>query len=176
VRDCYCFFSELSKLSVLSHSFFKSRSSVTPLHIPSIMRPTFVTNIVSFLTFIFYVLAQSGNYPLMYGDSSILKGATQACIDTFNSNVTCTQAIGSLYADPYQNVKESVLDGLCTANCFNSLVDLRSEVISKCDSGVTYQDVSDSSYWPVTYLTDLAIFNYNMTCLLRRFVLIHDTS
>jgi hypothetical protein len=112
----------------------------------------------------------------MYGDSSILKRASQACINTFNSNVTCTQAIGSLFADPYPNFTERVLDGLCTANCFNSLVNLRSEVASQCESGVTYQDVSDGSYWPVTYLADLAIFNYNMTCLPRRFVYMHHTN
>jgi hypothetical protein len=137
---------------------------------------TLVTNIIFLLTVACYALAQGGNYPLMYGDPSILKGASQACINTFNSNVTCTQAIGSLYADPYPNLTERVLDSLCTATCFDSLVNLRSEVASQCGSGVTYQDVSDGSYWPVTYLADLAIFNYNMTCLPRRFVSSHDTN
>ncbi|KAF2790994.1 carbohydrate-binding module family 18 protein [Melanomma pulvis-pyrius CBS 109.77] len=103
----------------------------------------------------------------MYGDSSILEGASQACIDTFNSNVSCPQAIGSLYADPYPDFDKTVLDALCTKTCFNSLLSLRSSLVSKCGSGVTYQDVTDGSYWPVTYLADLAIFNYNMTCLER---------
>ena len=134
------------------------------------MRQPLFTQLVSFLALICSISAQNAYYPLLYGDSSILEGASQTCIDTFNSNVSCPQAIGYLYADPYPDFTKIVLDALCTTTCFNSLLSLRSSLVSKCGSGVTYQDVSDGSYWPVTYLADLAIFNYNMTCLERRFV------
>jgi hypothetical protein len=77
--------------------------------------------LMSFITLITFAAAQSIHYPLMYGDSSILDGASQACIDTFNSNVSCPQAIGHLYADPFPNFNKGVLDALSTTQCIESL-------------------------------------------------------
>lgn len=112
--------------------------------------------------------AQDAYYPLNYADSSMLPGSSQECLDAFNANVSCNQAIGSLYANLWPNLDQTILDALCTSTCFNSLQEHRSALISSCGSDVTYYSVSDGSTWPVTYLTDKAIYGYNLTCLKRR--------
>ncbi|KAJ9156077.1 carbohydrate-binding module family 50 protein [Pleurostoma richardsiae] len=103
------------------------------------------SRLVPFLTALFtnliLSLAQSSTealYPLNYADTSTLIGASQDCLDSYNANVSCPQAIGSL-----------------------------SNVSAQCDSNVTYYNVGDGSSWPVTYRTDQAIYNYNLTCLKR---------
>lgn len=108
-------------------------------------------------------------YRLNWADSTILVGAGQACLDGFNGNVSCPQAIGSLYGDLYPSFNESVLDALCSSTCYDSLLDHRSLVASNC-AGISYVDPNDGSSWPATYKTDQALFNYNYTCLKRRSV------
>ncbi|KAI0123660.1 muramidase [Xylariales sp. AK1849] len=106
-------------------------------------------------------------YALNYADSSILIGASQDCLDAYTANVSCTSAIGSLYADQWPDFNETVLGALCSDTCFDSLTTHRNNVSSQCASDVTFYNVADSSSWPVTYRTDQAIHNYNMTCVKR---------
>lgn len=106
-------------------------------------------------------------YRLNWADSTILVGAEQACLDAFNGNVSCPQAIGSLYGNLYTSFDDSVLSLLCSTTCYNSLVDHRQAVASSC-AGIPYVDPNDGSSWPATYKSDQALFNYNYTCLKRR--------
>lgn len=106
-------------------------------------------------------------YPLNYADQTMLPGAGQACLDAYNANVSCPQAIGSLYADLYPSFNTTVLDTLCSAVCFDSLVAHRRNVSDACGSSQTYYSQNDGSTWPATYKVDDAIYNYNLTCLTR---------
>jgi hypothetical protein len=107
-------------------------------------------------------------YALNYADSNMLTGASQACLDAYNANVSCTRAIGYLYSDLWPNFNKTVVDGLCTEDCFQSLVDHRRNVSAQCASNVTFYDIGAGSTWPATYRIDQAIYGYNLTCVKRR--------
>ncbi|KAF7184181.1 hypothetical protein CNMCM7691_004806 [Aspergillus felis] len=82
-------------------------------------------------------------YALNYADSSMLTGASQACLDAYNANVSCTRAIGYLYSDLWPNFNKT------------------------CASNVTFYDIGAGSTWPATYRIDQAIYGYNLTCVKR---------
>ncbi|KAF2223855.1 hypothetical protein BDZ85DRAFT_236355 [Elsinoe ampelina] len=112
------------------------------------------------------VFAQE-QYPLAYGDASILKGASQECITAFNANVSCANAVGLLFGDMTPNLSQNTLDFLCNGECLNALKSYLEKVGASCASDVTWEDVADSSTWPTTYLADKAMYALDLNCLRR---------
>ncbi|KAG8631988.1 hypothetical protein KVT40_001128 [Elsinoe batatas] len=115
---------------------------------------------------VYHVFAQE-QYPLAYGDASILKGASQECITAFNANVSCANAVGLLFGDMTPNLSQSALDFLCDGECLNALNSYRDKIGASCASDVTWEDVADSSTWPTTYLADKAMYALDLNCLRR---------
>ena len=107
------------------------------------------------------------DYQLHDADTSILVGATPACLDAFNANVSCPSALGYLYADHFPDLPSEELDALCTASCGSSLALHRSNIATACSSQVAWFNNADQSLWPSTYLDDLAIHLRDMTCMKR---------
>jgi hypothetical protein len=106
-------------------------------------------------------------YQLHDADTSILIGADDSCLAAYNANVTCPSIIGYLYGDNFPDLDTSDLTALCTGNCFSSLTSHRASVAAACNSSVEYYNDADQSYWPATYLDDVSLYLYNMTCLLK---------
>ncbi|KAF1988221.1 carbohydrate-binding module family 50 protein [Aulographum hederae CBS 113979] len=117
---------------------------------------------------IFTLLPRSdAQYRLHNADSSVLVGADDACLEAYNAEVSCPATIGFLYADRFPDLPKSALEGLCTGECFQSLVEHRNNVSKSCESDVHYYNNVDSSSWNVTFLEDEAIYAHNLTCLIR---------
>ena len=114
-------------------------------------------------------LPSFAQYQLHSADASVLIGASQSCLDAYNANVSCTSSIGYLYTDRFPDLCSDTLTSLCTTDCFNSLVAHRNNVASTCGPSVQYYNDADESYWPATYLDDVAIYSYNLTCMERRY-------
>jgi len=135
----------------------------------------FVTMFISIanllgIIFLLFCSGATSQYILHNADSSILIGASDACLSAYNTAVTCTPTIGYLYANHFPDLSTDDLEGLCTSNCLSSLSTHRTSVASACGS-VQYYDDADGSFWPSTYLSDVALHLYDLTCLKRTSVL-----
>ena len=108
------------------------------------------------------------SYQLHDADSSVLLGASVACLDSYNANVSCPSTIGWLYGNQFQDMAPYDLNNLCTDSCFSSLQSHRSSIGLACGSSVQYFDQAAGTYWAATALDDWILSAYNVTCLKRR--------
>lgn len=104
-------------------------------------------------------------------DPKHLRGASPSCLAAYNNGVSCEPEICSLYCHPQRFLSVDALEGLCTAECYESLVAHRDRIAAEClDDTRYYPNLDSTSYKRVTHKADQAIANYNRTCLKGRYV------
>lgn len=114
------------------------------------------------------LLTLAQNYQLHNATTSVLPGASEACLQAFNTPVNCFHAIGQLYANPFYTFNDDAeLTTLCTSTCLQSLTSHRNTVASAC-AGVQYYDEYEDTHWVPTYPEDFIIFAYDIACLKRK--------
>lgn len=123
------------------------------------MKPSPLSRAVQLAVVGFLVLSSSPTpahaagfqYHLQPADRSLLPGASQTCLDTFNANVSCHSTIGKVANNFFAVLRPNELLALCNATCVNSLRQYRDSIQADCDPGTRIT-------WPATYRADQAIF------------------
>lgn len=100
--------------------------------------------------------------------SNLLNASTE-CLKVFTENVTCSNGIGELYANPFYDPGDAELATICSSECFESLTSHRDRVKSTCE-GSQYYDEFENTYWLATSPDEFILYAYNMACMKRRFV------
>lgn len=128
----------------------------------------FVTYLLAFLgSHIPFALSQT--HQLYDVDTDVLLNASDNCLKTFNSNVTCPSFIGELYENPFHSFgyDKDVLGALCASSCLESITSHRDNVKKAC-SGAEYYDQFEETHWVPWYPDEFLLYAHGIACLKKR--------